>query len=62
MNALAGKLAILAGWGGTYRAERRLLGISSRPRTMSAIGVEKSRQIRSKLRRVIGFPASIFCQ
>jgi hypothetical protein len=62
MNALAGKLAILAEWGGAYRAERRLLGISSRPRTMSAIGVEKSRQIRSKLRRVIGFPASIFCQ
>jgi hypothetical protein len=62
MKVLADKLAILSGWGGAYRAERRLLGISSRPRTMSAIGVEKSRQIRSRVRRVIGFPASIFCQ
>src|ERR1051326_9536130 len=36
--------------------------MSSSPCTTVDIGVENSRQIRSKVRRVIGFPASTFCQ
>jgi len=47
-------------------AHRRLrtprLGISSRPRTTSHIGAANKRQMRSRVRSVIGFPASTFCQ
>jgi hypothetical protein len=38
------------------------LGISSRPRTTSHIGAENKRQMRSRVRSVMGFPASTFCQ
>jgi hypothetical protein len=38
------------------------LGISSRPRTTSHIGAANKRQMRSRVRSVIGFPASTFCQ
>jgi hypothetical protein len=40
----------------------RFLGFPSSPRTTSHIGVENMRQIRSSVRKVIGFPASTFCQ
>jgi len=40
----------------------RLVELPSRPRTTSHIGVENMRQIRSSVRKVIGFPASTFCQ
>ena len=38
------------------------LGISSRPRTTSHIGAANKRQMRSRVRSVMGFPASTFCQ
>ncbi len=38
------------------------LGISSRPRTTLHIGAENKRQMRSRVRSVMGFPASTFCQ
>lgn len=40
----------------------RFCGIPSSARTTSLIGVENMRQMRSKVRNVIGFPASTFCQ
>lgn len=40
----------------------RTIPYLSNPRTTTSIGVENSRQIRSRVRNVIGFPASIFCQ
>ena len=47
----------------TYRRRPELFfGMSSRPRTTSHMGVENKRQMRSRVRSVIGFPASIFCQ
>lgn len=40
----------------------RCFNYLSRPRTSCAIGILKTRQIRSKVRTVIGLPASICCQ
>ena len=40
----------------------RLVELPSSPRTTSHIGVENMRQMRSRVRNVIGFPASTFCQ
>ena len=39
-----------------------LVLVSVEPLTTSHIGVENMRQIRSKVRNVMGFPASTFCQ
>jgi hypothetical protein len=39
-----------------------LLGFPSSPRTTSHIGIENMRQMRSRVRKVMGFPASTFCQ
>jgi hypothetical protein len=44
------------------RGREFFFGFRSRPRTTSHIGVENMRQIRSRVRNVIGFPASTFCQ
>jgi hypothetical protein len=46
----------------THLGRRERSEIPSRARTTSHIGVEKRRHIRSSVRNVIGFPASIFCQ
>jgi hypothetical protein len=47
---------------GYLNRREAVLGFRSNPRTTSHIGVENMRQIRSRVRNVIGFPASTFCQ